>query len=334
MNMKFKQIIKASRLNRDIKITESSRVSGEVSMVTAISAAVIILLGILISYLNTRSINRPINSLQQRTKEIAKGRFEPITDITNPPEIKELADDFNLMCRRLEELDEMKIDFISHVSHELRTPLTVIKEASSMLQEGIFSDNSDKQNELLTIIHESCNRLIKSVNRILDLSRMEAKMMTYNFSKCSLISLIEQTVYKLNPLVHRKNITLQLKMQQDLPLVNVDEKRIENVLENLIGNALNVSSDKDSITIEASMINNKGRFLQIAILDTGPGIARQDLDKIFDKFQRIDSGKKTARGTGLGLPIAKHIITAHGGRLWADSEYGAGSTFYFTLPVS
>ena len=111
------------------------------------SAVIVVMMGTLISFLNTRIINRSILLLQERTKEIAKGKFEKIVNIIGPPEIKELADDFNLMSERLRELDEMKIDFISHVSHELRTPLTAIREASSMLLEGTYQDNKEKQME-------------------------------------------------------------------------------------------------------------------------------------------------------------------------------------------
>jgi two-component system sensor histidine kinase GlrK len=203
-----------------------------------------------------------------------------------------------------------------------------------MLQEGIYADSRQKENELLAIIHEECVRLIGAVNRILDLSRMEANMMTYHFSDYGLESLIQKSVFKLDPIAKSKNVRLEYLPERNLPLVSIDERRIEQVLENLLGNALKFTSNNDSVTIQATVKNGRGKFVEVAISDTGPGIAEKDLEKIFDKFQRIENGKETVRGTGLGLPIAKHIIAAHGGRIWVKNESKQGSTFCFTLPVS
>ena len=137
---------------------------------TVFTAILTVLLGVLISFLNTRSINRSIILLQKKTMELARGTYAKIPEIKAPPEIKALADDFNTMSEKLRRLDEMKVDFINHVSHELRTPLTAIKEASSMLMEGTYNNDAEKQHQLLKITQEECERLINSVNRILDFS--------------------------------------------------------------------------------------------------------------------------------------------------------------------
>jgi len=238
------------------------------------------------------------------------------------------------MCERLRELDEMKLDFISHVSHELRTPLTAIREASSMLLEGTYARFPEKQHELLTITKEECERLIKSVNRILDLSRMEAKMMTYHFSDSCLATVIQKAVKKLTPIAERKNVQLKLDVSPNLPLVKMDTQRINQVLENLLGNAFKFTSDQDSIIISAAVQKESSRHVVVSVFDTGCGMAKENLDRIFDKFHRIEDGRETVRGTGLGLPIAKHVVAAHGGEIWAESEVGKWSAFYFTLPVA
>ncbi len=333
LSRNLKQITQTTRMDRDKKIDESSQIGSKMQKMIAATAGLFILVGFLISYFNTQKINRSIVLLQEKTKEIAKGTFEEISNITSPPEIKELADDFNIMCERLRELDEMKIDFISHVSHELRTPLTAMKEASSMLLEGTVADSAEKQKELLEIMYEECTRLIESVNRILDLSRMEAKMMNYHFNECSLVPLIQKSIHKLGPIAKSKKIQLKSKVPQDLPTVTADERQIEQVLENILGNALKFASDQDTVSIDAAVKNDGRRFVEISVSDSGSGIPKKELENIFDKFQRIDNGKGTVRGTGLGLPLAKHIVAAHGGRIWAESEAGAGSTFYFTLPA-
>jgi two-component system sensor histidine kinase GlrK len=238
------------------------------------------------------------------------------------------------MSERLKEVDKMKIDFISHISHELRTPLGAIRAASSMLLEGTFSNAPNKQQELFKITKEECERLINAVNRILDLSRMEAKMMDYHFIESSLAAVTEQSVLKLAPIAQRKNIDLEVKMLDALPLVKIDEERIGQVMENLLGNALKFTPTGGRVLIDASVDGENGKKLVIiSVEDSGCGISKENRGIIFNKFERIDNGKETARGTGLGLSIAKYIIMAHGGKIWAESAPGEGSVFFFALPV-
>ena len=332
-NQKLGNITKIARLDRDKKIYTSSLISSNILKVCSVTVVIVVIMGILISFFNTRSINRPILLLQDKTKEIADGKFEKIPNITSPPEIKELADYFNVMCERLKELDDMKLDIISHISHELRTPLTAIREASGMLLEGVFESSREKQHELLTIVKEECERLINSVNRILDISCMEAKMMEYHFRECNLIPLVQKSVLKLAPIALSKEINLELQPTPDIPLVKIDGERIGQVLENLLGNALKFTPNRGEVKVCVFSQNSKDRYVAITVSDTGNGIHKENLESIFDKFKRIDSGKETVRGTGLGLSIAKYIIDAHGGKIWAQSKPGMGSTFFFTLPV-
>jgi len=328
---RLKELIKIARADRDKKMQMSSEISSHMLKSTIITAGLAVVMGILISFFNTRSINRPIILLQKETKKIAKGKFENVPNISSPPEIKELANDFNIMCERLKEMDQMKIDFISHVSHELRTPLTAIKEASSMLLEGIFVNAPQKKHELLVIIKEECERLINSVNKILDLSCMEAKMMDYHFKECDITSVIQKSLSKLSPIAQRKKIHLKLKPSPDLPPVKIDEEKIGQVMENLVGNALKFTFEGGKIIVSTSF---KDGFIEVSVSDTGCGIRKEDLKRIFDKFKKIDSGREILKGTGLGLSIAKYIIAAHGGKIWVESKPGKGSTFFFTLPVS
>jgi two-component system sensor histidine kinase GlrK len=333
INERLRRIMKIARSNRDAKIHESGKMSSHALEVTYITAGVAIIISILISFYNTRSINRPITLLQNQTKDIAKGKFNKINGIASPPEIKKLADDFNLMCERLRELDEMKKDFISHVSHNLRTPLTAIKEATGMLIKGTYADSPAKQQELLKITEEECERLIDSVSRILDLSRMEAKMMDYQLRESDLLPVIQKSLLKLAPIAQRKKIDLELRPPSTLPPVKIDVERMSQLMENLIGNALKFSSESGSVVLSVYARNYGRQYLEVAVADTGCGIPKENLDRIFDKFKRIERGRETHRGTGLGLSIAKHIISDHGGKIWAQSELGKGSTFFFTLPV-
>ncbi len=332
INQKLRAIISIARIDRDKKIETSNSVSSHILRMAALISGFSVVIGLLISFFNTRSINRSILLLQDKTKEIANGKFDKVTDITSPPEIKDLGDHFNSMCERLEELDDMKEDFISHISHELRTPLTAIKEASSMVLEETFASTNEKQNELFTIIKEECDRLINSVSRILDLSRMEANMMDYNFRKCNLIPVVRKSILRLAPIAQKKKINLELKPSGKIPFVKIDIERIDQVLGNLIGNALKYTPDSGFVTINIDYMENR-KLVKVAVKDTGCGIAKNNLEKIFDKFKRINDGKDTIRGTGLGLSIAKHIIDVHGGDIWVQSEPGKGSVFYFALPA-
>jgi two-component system sensor histidine kinase GlrK len=334
INQKIKGIMGIVSSDRENKILLSSQISIQVLNMTVFTAVLTVLLGILISFLNTRSINRSIVLLQKKTKEIAEGVYGKIPDIKAPPEIKALADDFNTMSDKLRRLDEMKVDFINHVSHELRTPLTAMKEASSMLMEGTYIDDAEKQHQLLAITNEECERLINSVNRILDHSRMEAKMMEYRFIECSLIPVIQHVVLKLTPIAQSKRIHLKLKPSPQLPAVRIDEERISQVLENLIGNALKFTPEKGQITIQTAKFNRNKNFVCVAVKDSGMGIKEEDLETIFDKYSRVRAAENKARGSGLGLSIAKYIIADHGGQVWATSEPGKGSTFFFVLPVA
>ena len=187
----LRNLMTKARSDRDKKISASNRIVSNVLKTQLAIVGLAILAGLVISFFNTRSIIRPVLLLKEKTKDIADSKFSRISNITSPPEIKELADDFNRMCERLKELDEMKEDFISQVSHKLRTPLTAIREATRMLLDGSYADEAEKQKALLKITKMECERLIDSVNQILDLSRMEAKMMDFTFKKRNLIPLIQ-----------------------------------------------------------------------------------------------------------------------------------------------
>jgi two-component system sensor histidine kinase GlrK len=248
----LRSLIKDVRMKRDENVDLSSRISYRAIRVTVGAAALTIVLGIVISFYITRSIGKPISLLGQKTREIATGKFHKISDIHSPPEIRQLAEDFNFMSERLEQLDTLKLDFISHVSHELRTPLTSIKAASSILLEGAFDCSPERQNELLAIIHDECDRLIGAVNRILDISRMEAGMMDYRFSEGELPRIVQKIVLKLAPLAQRKKIELELMPFPELPLVRMDGDRIMQVVENLLGNALKFTPSGGKVIVSLS----------------------------------------------------------------------------------
>ncbi len=333
IRLSLQTIMGQARQARDQKILLSSRISVDVIRISIITIVIGGLIGLFISFINARRINRSLHRLQAKTHDVANGRFGTLPPIESPPEIAALTRDFNGMCDRLQELNDMKEDFIYHVSHELRTPLTAIREASSMLLEGCYTGRPDHQNQLLTIVKGECERLIKSINRMLDLSRMEAQMMDYVFNTIAILPLVRACILKLAPIAVAKNILLELAPNDAQPKVRADQDRLYQLMDNLLGNALKYTGAGGDVRIELQPDADDAGFLQVRITDTGCGIPQNALKSIFDKFRRIDSGQDTERGTGLGLSIAKHIVMAHGGKIWATSQPGSGSVFCFTLPV-
>jgi two-component system sensor histidine kinase GlrK len=269
--------------------------------------------------------------MRKKTRQIAGGDFECSLDLSSPPEIGELVQDFNLMCDKLKMTDKMKSDFFSLMAHELRTPLASIKEGTNLLLKHTGEDFKEKRKEILTIIAEESNRLTDLVNSLLDLSKMEAGMIALRLEKSDIGYLINQAVSGMQPLAMTKNVSIKVEIHQDLPYVNVDEERILQALRNLIGNAVKFTPGGGHITISAQPLEGR---VKVSVADTGPGIAKEDLNAIFDKFQQgAMTSYNKIKGTGLGLAIVKHIINAHGGKIWVESEIGLGSIFIFLLPV-
>lgn len=297
----------------------------------AVTITVICLLAILLmSMWVTRSITRPIGLLKKQTQEIAAGNFHTRVAIASPPEIGVLADSLNAMGDKLREIDRLKSDFFASMSHELRTPLTAIKEGIGLLLEGVGGATTDKQAKLLGIIAEESDRLISLVNTLLDLSKMEAGMMSYDFTLAGLDPLLKRAVLEIAPLVEAKQITLENGVEGTLPAVRIDRERMLQVLRNLLSNAVKFTPKGGQVRLHARALDGQ---LEVSIVDSGPGIAQDSLLSIFEKFNQGDRPNGSAPlGTGLGLAMAKNIILSHGGKIWAESQLGHGSKFIFTLP--
>lgn len=309
-------------------LAEAATGAAQVFVIITIAS---LIFGVTVSFLITRSINRPVSILKMKTREIAQGNFRGDLQLTSPPEMAELANAFNFMCHKLNELDKMKSEFFSTMSHELRTPLTSIKEGSGLLLEGTAGPITDKQRKVLAIVAEESSRLIHLVNSLLDISKMEAGMMTYNFMPTSLPPLIQKAMMEIMPLVESQKIRLEAKINEHLPALSADPERILQALRNLIGNAVKYTPEGGRVTVSAIQRDGK---VEVSVADTGPGIPSDDLTSIFEKFkQGSQKGSRPFKGTGLGLAIVKHIILSHGGRIWAESSPGQGSTFFFVLPV-
>ncbi len=314
------------------KVKNLSRAEVNASKVAIALGLTSLFLGVIISIFLTVNITKPLSIIKRKTREIAKGDFGKDLDLTSPPEIGELAQAFNSMCYKLKEIDKIKTDFFSFMSHELRTPLTTINEGTNLLIEGIGEKGTkEKQERLLTIIKEESNRMISLVNSLLDLSKMEAGMMVFNFEQRDIKSLLQQVIREIGPIAETRNIEIDTDIGHNLPKLKIDVNRILQVLRNLLVNAVKFTPKGGNIRV---ITKTDGNQLLVSVKDNGPGISAEHLEIIFDKFQQVnilDSDKIT--GTGLGLSIVKHIIHAHGGRVWVESRLGKGSVFTFSLPA-
>ncbi len=327
----LKNIRLTSEGNILTKIINLSEKGDKARNVAIIISVIALSTALVIAFVITRSIKIPLDIMRAKTVKISQGNFLGDLDIKSPPVIAELAKAINTMCHKLQEVDNIKSGFFSHMSHELRTPLTSIKEGTTMLLEGLGGEISEKQDRILKIIVQESNRLIELVNSLLDLSKMEAGMMKYQFSSSELSPLVKESLEVLSPLAEAKNIAIDNQIT-GIPSVKVDQERMLQVFRNLIGNAIKFTPENGRIKIAA---RQKNSFVEVGIHDTGIGIKQEDIERIFHKFQQIipEEGQKI-KGTGLGLATVKQIIIAHGGKVWATSQAGQGSTFYFTLPLA
>jgi two-component system sensor histidine kinase GlrK len=325
------QLRLGSQHNTSEEIQKLYQAGTEARKMAIVVTAAFLVLGIGVSLLINDSITQPLSVLKKKTGEIAKGIFKGDLSLSSPPEIGELASAVNFMCNKLNELDQMKSDFFSSMSHELRTPLATLKMGLGLLKDGLEGPITEKQRQLLTTLERETNRLIGLVTSLLDLAKMEAGMMTYHLEPRPLDPLLSQVFKEMEPLVQAKRVLLSKQVPKELPILKIDAERILQTLRNLIGNAIKFTPEGGQVTVSARPID---KAVEVSVSDTGPGIPKENLTAIFEKFrQGTVKGPLQIKGTGLGLAMAKQIITSHGGKIWAESEQGFGSTFIFVLPA-
>jgi signal transduction histidine kinase len=304
-----------------------------------------------------RRVVRPLETLRDGVERIGRGDMNSRLELKTGDEIEVLAGEFNKMAdnlrsaydelerkvaertrdlaianERLQELDRLKSDFVSNVSHELRTPLTAIKGAVDLVLREVAGPLTDKQTHYLTRVRSNTQQLTGLINDVLDLSKIESGSSEVKPSRISLSSLVHEIIETLRPVAAEKIITVNAIIPEPSMFVWADPNKINEVLMNLIGNAIKFTPASGTVTVSTS-INGK-KNVQISVSDTGPGVLPSERKKIFDKFYQIaEVGGAKPKGTGLGLAICKALVELHGGNIWVESEMKSGSTFKFTLPA-
>jgi signal transduction histidine kinase len=287
------------------------------------------------SLLVSRRVVAPVRQMMQASQRIAEGRYDERVAVPgnvatgNLDELGELALRFNQMATKLEQTESMRRQLIADVSHELRTPLTTIKGTMEGLIDGVLPANE----ETYLQVYREADRLQRLVNDLQELSRVEAGAYELHREAVPVKRLVETVIDRLGRQYEDKGVQLATQVPVELPSVWADEDRIGQVLLNLVGNALQHTPTGGQVEISAAQA---GAEVRISVADTGEGIAAEHLPHVFTRFYRIDKSRaRTGGGSGIGLTIARHLVEAHAGRIWAESAgTGQGSRFTFTLPVT
>jgi len=229
--------------------------------------------------------------------------------------------------RKLKEIDRIKSDFVGNVAHEFRTPLTIIKGDIDLVTKGGLGSVTSEQKETLAGAKNVTNRLSRLVSDLLDISKIESGKMQLKKETVNVNKIIEENLTGFDKVMKDKKHVFQRELSKDIPDINADIDKITQVFINLLNNAVKYTQEGGTIRVKTVSLQ---REIMVEVSDTGEGIAPENIDKIFDKFTRVTAEKK--EGTGLGLPIAKDIVSLHNGRMWVKSELKKGTQFYFTLP--
>jgi two-component system, NtrC family, sensor histidine kinase GlrK len=271
-------------------------------------------------------LTRSLRTLSTATAAVAAGSFREPLRVQGGDEVADLARSFNAMAERLRELDELKQAFLATVSHELRSPLTSMREAAHLLRDRVGGDLTDRQSRMVEIIGASCDRLLRLVNQVLDLSRLRAGVLTLDRQRVDLDRVVARAVDEMRPQAEEAGLTLTLERRGSDFLVEGDEDRLVQVLVNLVANAVRFTLRRGRVTVR---LYDAGREVELQVEDTGVGIPAVALPHIFDTWQQAHHQRG---GTGLGLAIVRGIVGAHGGRVTVESHEGKGTRLSVLLP--
>ena len=329
---------------------------------TALLLAAFLAVGVGLSVLLARHLVRPIKQMRTAAARIGAGAYDERVELRRRDELGGLADDLNRMAASLQALvgrleqkveertqrlqqalaelsqkgsqlevaSRHKSEFLANMSHELRTPLNAIIGFSQVLRQRLFGEINEKQEEYLDDILSSGNHLLSLINDVLDLSKVEAGQVELELGTLSLREALERGVVMVREAATKQGVHLSLELAPGTDLVEGDERRLRQVIFNLLSNAVKFTPSGGSVVVASSQVEHE---VQVSVTDTGPGIAPEDQERIFEEFQQTGVGVEQREGTGLGLALSKRLVELHGGRIWVESETGHGSRFVFTLPA-
>ena len=329
----------SSQMVYDISLAQSSSNQVKLMAKDMILTATIILVftALSVGLWIYRSIAVPLVKLKKATKNIKEGNLDFVLEVEGNDEFSQLCQDFEEMRKRLKESTEEKIlmdkenkELISNISHDLKTPITAVKGYVEGIMDGV-ADTPEKMDRYIRTIYNKANEMDRLINELTFYSKIDTNRIPYTFSKIHIADYFDDCVEELNLELDAQHVDLTyFNYLEDDPIVIADAEQIKRVINNIVSNSIKYM-DKSHKVINIRL-RDVGDFVQVEIEDNGKGIATKDLTKIFDRFYRTDASRNSTRGgSGIGLSIVKKILEDHGGKVWATSKEGVGTTMYFVL---
>ncbi len=287
----------------------------------------IIISAIILYYFSNRILIKPLGKINHTAKAIASGEFDKRVSLVSDDEIGDLALSFNYMADSLQNLEKMRRDFISNVSHELRSPMTSINGFIVGMLDGTIPQ--EKWPYYIDIVHGETKRLIRLINDLLDLGRLESGEFSLRIENFDINELIRERVIKFEDRIEKKEIEMDVTLVGSRLKVKGDKDRIDQVLTNLLDNAIKFVPQNGEIKIRTEIRQDR---VLVSVFNNGPGIPKDEIQYIWDRFHKVDKARTTGGGTGLGLSIARQIINQHNQNIWVESGE-IGTKFIFTLSI-
>ena len=304
------------------------RLSASISRSLLLGGSVAIVIAFVLTFVLSRRISSPIGVLAKVARRLGRGDLSQRVQFKGKGEVGVLAQAFNSMAADLEHAEQLRRNLVADVAHELRTPLSNIRGYLEAIRDRVVKPNA----ATIQSLNEETALLSRLVDELQELSLAEAGELKLVYQAEDIAKLVKQAVTSWQPKVAAKEILLSLDLPDNLPLVNIDRQRVNQVLHNLLENAVAHTRKGGTINVAAMA---QGDRVEISVADTGEGIPAEDLPNIFERFYRVDKSRARATGgSGLGLTIAKRLVEAHGGKITVQSELGKGSRFSFTLPIA
>jgi len=312
----------------ELYVAPFQRLSESINRFLLLGGVVAIVIALILTLVLSRRLSSPIGVLARAARRLGRGDLSQRVQFQGKGEVGELAQAFNSMAADLEHAEQLRRNLVADVAHELRTPLSNIQGYLEAIRDRVMKPNATTIHSL----NEETALLSRLVDELQELSLAEAGELKLVYQAGDIANVVKKAVTSWQPQVAAKEILLSLDLPDNLPLVNIDGQRVNQVLHNLLENAVAHTGKGGTITVAAA---KQGDWVEISVSDTGEGIPAVDLPNIFERFYRVDRSRARATGgSGLGLTIAKRLVEAHGGKITVQSEMGKGSRFSFTLPVA
>ena len=288
-------------------------------------------IGVVLGLAMSRNLSSPLQRLAAATRALAQGDLSRRVEVGGSAEVAELGHAFNDMAAELERAERQRQNLVADVAHELRTPLSVLQGNLQAILDSVYPlDRAE-----IAHLYDETRLLSRLVDDLRELALVDAGQLRLNLQPTNVSQLLQHTMENLMPAAEAQDVALKLDVPDDVPAIALDPDRVAQVLRNLLLNALRHTPAGGSVAVTATV---RQAELEIAVADTGEGIAAEDLSHIFERFWKADHSRsreeRWGSGSGLGLSIARSLVEAHGGRMWVESQPGQGATFYLTLPLA